>query len=232
MIDGVRAARSIAEIQVGSRFVVWGESQGGHAALWTGMTARSAPDLELIGIAAGAPPTDLAANFREASDANARAFLTAFAADSWSRYFDVELEVGKRRTPGIIRRLASNCIASTSTPLLGAMVGMFLLRRDLRNYDFSAQSPWAGYLRENSARPEFDVPLLIAQTQKDSLVAPGVTRRFAMEACERGVSVRWIDLPGKDHGTTAKQSEFETLEWIEARFAGQTPRNDCDNLRG
>ena len=61
--------------------------------------------LRLVGVAAGAPPTDLA-NLRQASDASARAFLTALATDSWSRYYGVPLRLGKARTPGIIQRVA------------------------------------------------------------------------------------------------------------------------------
>ncbi|MEO8141905.1 MAG: lipase family protein, partial [Sphingomicrobium sp.] len=72
-LDAVRAARQIAGAATGSRFAVWGESQGGHAALWTGQEARRyAPDLQLVGIAAAAPPTDLIANLRSGKDPSIR----------------------------------------------------------------------------------------------------------------------------------------------------------------
>ena len=58
-LDAVRAARGIPAANAGTRFVVWGESQGGHAALWTGQIWRSyAPDLQLAGITAIVPPTE------------------------------------------------------------------------------------------------------------------------------------------------------------------------------
>lgn len=231
VIDAIRATRSVPEFQAGSRFIVWGESQGGHAALWTGMVASGLPDLELLGIAAGAPPTDLAANFRNAEDPNARAFLTALSAASWSRYYNLDLRVGKPRTPSIIRKLASNCISTNAMPRLGALLGMLTLRRDLKDYDFSTQPPWASIVRDNSVAPSFSVPLLIAQTEKDPLVSPGVTRAFAVKACRRGIPVRWIDLPGKDHATTARQSAIETLGWINERFDRKPPPNDCPTLR-
>lgn len=231
VIDAIRAARAMPRVNAGRRYVVWGESQGGHAALWTAMIAADAPDLELLGVAAGAPPTDLAANFREASDPNARPFLTALAADSWSRYFDVPLEVGRRRTPAIVRKLASNCISTTATPRLGALVGMITLRSDLKNDDFTTRSPWARILAENSVSPDFSAPLLIAQTREDPLVSPKVTRAFARKSCLRGLKVKWIDLPGKDHATTASQSAIATLQWIEDRFSGAPPPDDCGVLR-
>ena len=58
VLDAVRATRAIPGAAAGGRFAVWGESQGGHASLWTGQLAsRYAPDLQLVGVAAAAPPT-------------------------------------------------------------------------------------------------------------------------------------------------------------------------------
>src|SRR5690606_37645715 len=60
VIDSVRAARELREAHAGDRFVVWGHSQGGQAALFTGeLSASYAPELKLLGVAAAAPATDL-----------------------------------------------------------------------------------------------------------------------------------------------------------------------------
>lgn len=232
VIDAVRAARRMPDISACHRYVVWGESQGGHAALWTAMIAGAADDVALLGVAAGAPPTDLAANFRKASDPNARAFLTAMAASSWSQHSSVPLDLGKPRTPSLVRRLAGQCISTTAMPRLGTIIGMLALRRDLERDDFTARSPWSQIIAENSASPRLSVPLLLAQTREDPLVVPQVTRDFARRACDAGVMVRWIDLPGKDHATTAKQSAVPTLQWIEQRFADEPAPDDCRMLRG
>src|SRR5215472_14274317 len=59
-LDSVRAARQISELMLDQRIVVWGYSQGGHAALWTGFIApRYAPDVEILGVAAIAPATNI-----------------------------------------------------------------------------------------------------------------------------------------------------------------------------
>ena len=60
VFDAVRAAHRINEIDLDDRIVVWGYSQGGHAALWSGIRAQEyAPDLKVWGIAAVAPASDL-----------------------------------------------------------------------------------------------------------------------------------------------------------------------------
>ncbi len=60
VLDSVRAARHLTKGGASNRFAVWGHSQGGHAALFTGeIAARYAPELELVGVAAAAPATYL-----------------------------------------------------------------------------------------------------------------------------------------------------------------------------
>lgn len=228
VLDAVRAVQAMPAAAAGRRFAVWGESQGGHAALWTGQLAGvDGAGLELVGVAAGAPPTDLAANFRQASDPNAKAFLTALATDSWSSYYGVPLQIGARRTPGIIRRMAANCVVVDSGPKLGTLLGILALRQDLKRTDLGTLPPWSSFVRANSTSPVSRVPVLFAQTQGDPLVAPAVTRAFARRMCANRVRVGWIDLPGKDHATTAKQSAAATLAWIDDRFAGRLAPNQC-----
>ncbi len=230
-LDAVRAAQQIAGAAAGNRFAVWGESQGGHAALWTGQLAsRDAAGLTLIGVAAAAPPTNLAANFRQASDPSAKAFLTALAATSWSQYYRVPLVLGRRGTPALMTRLARNCVVIESKPKFGMMLGILALRRDLQTVDFPALRPWQGFIAANSTAPIQQVPVLIAQTQADPLVAPAVTRQFARRLCANRVRVRWIDLPGGDHATSAQQSAGQTIAWIDERFAGTRAENNCGQI--
>lgn len=231
VLDAVRAAAHIPGTAAGTRFAVWGESQGGHAALWTGQSAqRYAPELVLVGVAAAAPPTDLAANFRDASDPSAKAFLTALAAASWSQHYGLPLQLGRARTPALIEALAKGCISLRTRLKFSTLLGILTLRRDLRQLDFGTTRPWADYVARNSVAPALPVPLLIAQTRADPLVAPGVTRHFARLACAAGVHVHWLDLPGGDHTTTARQSATATLAWLADRFADHPAPDDCPRL--
>ena len=233
VLDAVRAAREIPGAAAGSSFAVWGESQGGHAALWTATAARSyAPDLTLVGTAAAAPPTDLAANLREGSDKNARALLLSFALHSWSTLYNFPLDgVANRTNQGIINRLAqNNCVALNKKPKLGTILGILTIARATRSKDIARIEPFGSFARANSVDPaRVPGPLLIAQSGKDTIVAPAVTRKFAKAACKRGTPTRWIALTG-GHGTSAKDSAQETIGWITARFDGNPPPNDCRRI--
>ncbi|WP_114228450.1 MULTISPECIES: alpha/beta fold hydrolase [Sphingomonas] len=228
VLDSVRAAGGIPGAAAGKRFAVWGESQGGHAALWTGQLASSAgAGLELVGVAAAAPPTDLGANLRQASDANARTFLMALALDSWSKVYGIPLQVGARRTPGIIQRFAGNCVVIGSKPKLGAILGMLAMRQDLKRTDLATLSPWSNYIRSNSPTPSSRVPVMFAQTATDPIVSSAVTRAFAQKMCASRVRVSYLGLPGGDHASSAKQSATQTIAWIRDRFAGRPAPNQC-----
>ncbi|MBN8843380.1 MAG: hypothetical protein J0H88_09045 [Sphingomonadales bacterium] len=231
VLDAVRAARAIPGAAAGSGFAVWGESQGAHAALWTAINARSyAPDLSLVGAAAAAPPTDLAANFREGSDKNARALLLSFGLHSWSTLYGYSMDgIANKTNQGIIHRLAeNNCVSFEKKPKIGTILGILSIARATRNKDIGQIEPWKSLARANSVDPSrVPGPLLIAQGDKDTIVAPAVTRKFAKAVCRNRTKLRWIEMRGTEHGASAKDSVDETLSWIGARFDGQAPPDDC-----
>lgn len=233
-LDAVRAARSIPEAEAGSRFAVWGESQGGHAALWTGQLWSSyAPDLQLVGIAAIVPPTDLHRNFKEGSDARVRALLTAYTATSWSRYYGASMSiVGPRSVQNVMTRLAdNNCVNFDAKPKLGTIIGIVIAQRAIRNLDLGTKQPWGRLMRENSpSAAAIKVPTLIATGTGDTIVAPAVVRDFARSACAAGKTVRFVSVPGGEHGTVARTEAAATLGWIDARFAGGRTPSNCGSF--
>jgi acetyl esterase/lipase len=231
VLDSVRAAHDIPGAAAGNRFAVWGESQGGHAALWTGQLARSyAPDLRLVGVAAAAPPTDLIANLRQSPNATVKTFFTALIGYSWSQHYGAPLAtLGGAQTRGIITRLAqNNCVELETKPKLGMIAGILTLQSRLRDKDLGTIQPWARLARANSpATRPFGVPLLIAQNPRDDLVAPAVTRAHVQALCRAGAELKFITIAGSGHATSAKDSAGATLAWIGDRFAGRAAPSDC-----
>ncbi|HTO42375.1 MAG TPA: alpha/beta fold hydrolase [Rhizomicrobium sp.] len=234
VLDAIRAARSIAGAAAGSRFAVWGESQGGHAALWTGQIASTyAPDLQLVGVAAAAPTTDLVQNLRMVPNKTVGALITAFIGYSWANHYGAPLStLGGAQTRGIITRLAqNNCVEPGKKPGLSTMVGIFTLQSRLKNKDFGTIQPWARLARANSpTTTSFGVPLLIAQNPKDDLIAASVTSAYAKALCRSGARVRYVSITGEGHATSAKDSSSETLAWIAERFVGHRAPSDCGSI--
>lgn len=234
VLDGVRAARGIPDANAGTTFALFGESQGGHAALWSGQIwQRYAPDLRLVGIAAVVPPTDLPRNFKEGSNPQVRALLTAYAATSWSRYYGAPMATfGSKSTQNVMLRLAdNNCVQFNAKPKLGTILGILTVQRAIRNLDLSTKAPWGRLMRENSpSAAGIAVPAFIATGTGDVIVAPAVVRDFAARACALGKSVRFLSVKGGEHATVARTEATTFLNWIDARFAGERPRSNCGSF--
>ncbi len=112
VLDAVRAAANLPKTGAGPRFIAWGHSQGGHAALFAGQLAgRYAPDLALVGVAAIAPATELRELLQDDFSERAGRVLTAYALWSWAEVFDAPLESAAHPAaiPGI-ERIARDCV--------------------------------------------------------------------------------------------------------------------------
>jgi hypothetical protein len=154
----------------------------------------------------------------------------AYIGYSWSKHYGVPMTpFGGPQTQGIMTRLAqNNCIELSSKPRLGTILGVVTLQGRFKNLDLGRVQPWAGLAHRNSpATRGIGVPLLIAQNSKDDLVASSVTRAHARALCSNHERVRWVDIAGGGHATSAKDSAALTLDWIDNRFAGRTARSDC-----
>ena len=232
VVDAVRATRELPAARTSARYAVWGESQGGHAALWTGqLAARYAPGLTLVGVAAAAPPTDLKANLSGNSNAAVRALLTAMTAESWHETYGIPLATITRPVGSdLIRRLAMNCVTLDGFKLR-TKIGLMRLIGQLRGVDLAASPRWAALMTANSVTPRrFDVPVLVAQGGKDVIVAPEVTRRYVDALCRTGQRVRFLRADANDHITIAKNTANDTIDWIGDRFAGRADPDDCPAL--
>ena len=232
VLDAVRAARSVPRASASNRFGVWGESQGGHATLWAAQLAPSyAPELQLVGAAADAPPVDLSANLTGNSNAAVRALSTAYAGASWSAVYGIPLSTIARPVgQDLMRRLAKNCVTLDGFQLR-TKIGLMRLTYQLKGVDLNASPRWAALMRANSVVPRrLGVPLLVAQGSADVIVAPAVTRTFVGQMCKAGQRLRFIEVADGDHVTVAKRTAAETIGWFGDRFAGKTVPNDCNRL--
>jgi dipeptidyl aminopeptidase/acylaminoacyl peptidase len=232
VLDSVRAARAVPHASASNRFALWGESQGGHATLWSAQLAAAyAPELELVGAAADAPTVDLVANLAGNTNAAVRALITAYAAASWSEVYDIPLStitgpVGE----DLIHRLAKNCVTLDGFKLR-TKIGLVRLTHQLRGLDLNASPRWAELMRVNSVAPrKLGVPLLIAQGSADVIVAPEVTRQFVEQMCRVGQPLRFVEVAGGDHVTIAKRTARTTIDWISGRFAGNAAPDNCSRL--
>lgn len=230
VLDSVRAARALPRTGASNRFAVWGHSQGGHAALYTGELAKSyAPELKLVGVAAAAPATYLMELFRADEASPTGKELTAMALYSWSRlYAKPASTIVTLQAMSTYERVARDCIESVPEFLAIDKAEKPLGRMKFLKADPTKVEPWRSIMLKNSPgqRPP-GAPVFIAQGTADTTVRPSITKRYAEALCKKGARVSYNVLPGVTHTFAAKDSARATLAWIDDRFRGAPAPSSC-----
>ena len=229
VIDSVRALRQVADAKATSRFAVWGHSQGGHAALFTGQLAKAyAPDLTLVGVAAAAPATDLGALLRD--DVGTPIGRMLMAVQPVVVVARVRRDTGRHHRPGNALPVveASRAFVSNRKWSLqqAAEKARALARGFLQGNPFDRE-PWHGLLAQNEPGTAVGAPVFIAQGTVDPIVRPDVTAAFVDGLCRRGEKVRIVELAGVGHLTAAVDSAAAAVQWMAARFEDAVAPDDC-----
>jgi acetyl esterase/lipase len=228
VIDSVRAARTFGGAQ--NRFAVWGHSQGGQAALFSGLLAKSyAPELDLVGVAAAAPATDLLTLMGDDINTTGGRNLTAMTLWSWSRVFGAPIDsvIDPAALP-TIDQLAGECIESIYDLLRRRSTGAPLEQHFLSVSNFYSTEPWRSLMTDNTPGPlPPNIPLFLAQGGADELVRPAVTADYMKRQCHAGGKVQMLTLPTDNHGFIARDAAAAAVEWMTDRFAGFPAPSDC-----
>jgi alpha-beta hydrolase superfamily lysophospholipase len=230
VLDSVRAARNLEDAGAGDRFAVWGHSQGGHAALFTGILARRyAPELKLVGVAAAAPATELGELFRADIKGVIGKVLGAFALWSWSKYYDLPLDnVVLERSMLVFERVAGFCNDTPRQVARLVFAEQPLEREGFLAVDVTRTQPWQRIMIENTpgALPA-GVPVFLAQGTADPVVRPRVTQKYMRILCAKGTPVAFMPVPGGDHDASAEYGAGPAVAWIADRFKGARAPTNC-----
>ncbi len=230
VLDSVRAARDLPGSGASNRFAVWGHSQGGHAALYTGELAASyAPDLKLVGVAAAAPATYLAELFDADKTTSTGKELTAMTIYSWSRLYNIPItNLVDPAAMGPYQAMARDCIESLAEFSAIENAEKPLNQIQFLKADPTEIEPWRGIMQKNTpGQTPAGAPVFLAQGTADTTVRPEITKQFAELLCKQGTRVRLILLPGVSHTFAAKNSAGQALAWMGERFRGAPAPSDC-----
>jgi len=220
----------VEELQASNHFALWGYSQGGHAALYTGLLARSyAPELRLVGVAAAAPATELATLLNNDLHTIDGKKLAAISLYSWARVFGAQID--RVVYPGAmptLNQLSQECIESISDILDRYQTERPLRRRFLSVKNLASIEPYRSLLARNTPGTlSPDIPILIAQGLADTLVLPPVTKDYVTRLCRAGSRVKYLLMANIGHASAALTSAPVAVDWMADRFAGRPAPSDC-----
>ena len=227
-LDSVRAARQMPELTLDARTVVWGHSQGGHAALWTGIVGpRYAPEIEIAGVAAIAPAADL----RNIIDVNQGVDkrLGPYVAAAYSRFYpDLTFEQAVRpQALAAAREIAGLCgFLPAEEPERAAVLTTTFEGPALATRSNAAL---AARIAQNGADHPIAAPVVIAQGAEDDVVPPATNAGYVERRCAAGQRLEYWTFAGLDHGMVQPGSPLEEplMAWTAARFANEPPPAGC-----
>ena len=228
-LDSVRAARQIPDLTLDRRMVVWGYSQGGHAALWTGIIGpRYAPDLEIRGVAAIAA----AANIENilATNVEMDKLFGPYLARSYSCFYpDITFEQAVRpEALDAARQIVNLCdfLPREDEERIAALAKTF----EGPALAISSNKALQARLEQNAADRPIQAPVVIAQGLADMVVPPSATEAYVEERCAAGQQLEYWTFAGRDHLTIIQRGtplEDPLMKWTTARFANEPQPTGC-----
>lgn len=229
VLNSVRAAQNLPEANANNQFAIWGHSQGGHAALFTGsLAATYAPELQLVATAAIAPAAELGPLLAEQANTAADWVIGPEVVISWPAVNPqlngeaVLTSAGKNN----YKRIANMCIEDA------AIAGLVRtsLKQEFFSVDLLHEPAWAAEIHKQTA-PTLDPsqPLLVVESTTDNVVLPNTTALYIQNACNASSNLTALWVSDVTHMQLAKVTAPDVITWLVDRFAGQPTSPTCGN---
>jgi pimeloyl-ACP methyl ester carboxylesterase len=224
----VLAAQDLPEAGAGDRVVVYGVSQGGQDALWATQLAREwAPELDILGVVAAAPVSEVDLLLPAASaipGGEGYVVLGAYgqvAANAGLSVADV-LDPTAVAAAGVIEQ---SCLVDVAVRLHDVALET---RRPVGRLDGFALPAWQAQLRSiKPGQQPVAAPALVVQGARDVVVPVQTTNTLVTRLCDHGDIVRSITYPGAGHADVVVAADTDVRAWIDERLAGSPAPNDC-----
>ncbi|MFM8236996.1 MAG: lipase family protein [Actinomycetota bacterium] len=220
-IDIVRAARAIPDTRIGSQYIVWGHSQGGHTAMHAlRIGSDYAPELDQRGVVAGAPPSQFPLLYDFLKQSPFKHYLLMAAGGINAAYGDEQAPLDAILTPAgmeLLPILDEGCVGEVGERLAPIDAESLVKMNPFEN------DQWKQVLTENdpqSFTTTSPTPLLIIHGGNDEQIPTVSSEWVAKHLCGLGQDLsRWV-YPGQSHAGVVGASVGDMLTWMEHRFAG------------
>jgi pimeloyl-ACP methyl ester carboxylesterase len=227
VLDAARAAARVpgSGLSPTGRVGLFGYSQGGQATAFAGELAPTyAPELNLVGVATGGVPADLAEVARFNDGNLGFSLVLAAAVGHAAAYPDVPFEtilndLGRQTVP----RVAEACTVELAT-----IAPLRRLSEFVTVPDPLADPRWQARLTENQAGQHAPTaPVFLYHGTLDELIPLPVGQELRASYCDLGVNVRWQTIPLAEHIIGVSVGGPVAMTWLGDRFAGRPATSNC-----
>ncbi|MGD9890005.1 MAG: alpha/beta hydrolase family protein [Dehalococcoidia bacterium] len=226
VLDAARAARALPDLRTADPLLIFGHSQGGHAAAFAGqIIPQYAPEQRVAGVVLLAPAAEL--ELMAAGIAMVRqpipgvAFLVA-AMYSWSLiYADAPLDaVLTEAGLDAVETLKHHCGLDMYPPFMSEPPHHYF-----NPLGIVLHQTWRSLIARNvPGHAKVDAPIFVGQGGADQLVPPIMTELFVKRLQMRGDDVRLHHYPDADHNGVLDASQADVIDWLGAQFRASRAR--------
>jgi acetyl esterase/lipase len=221
-LDIVRAARQL-DVGASDTVVIWGHSQGGHAALFANQLAAGwTPELRVVGTVAGAPPSQLPL-ISAALQGGPFQYYILMTGAGWAEAYGADLSlVATPRALELLPAVDTECSAGLADTFND------IPPSELLKADPATVEPWATLLEENDpGHVVGESPVLIIHGGNDEQIPVVSSELLVQNMCDIGQVVERRVYEGQSHAGVIAPSYDDMLAWIQDRLDGAPAPDDC-----
>ncbi|WP_281882588.1 lipase family protein [Agromyces rhizosphaerae] len=244
VLDAARVASTVpgASVTADSPVGLYGYSQGGGAVASAAELAPTyAPELELKGAYAGAPPADLA-EVMQTADRTALTGVIGFALNGISQYdpalvaaLEPELNANGRATlDALSERCIGDALLGTGTAF-GSTSSWTTSGSSLYQVAQRTPAALAAIDAQRIGTLEPEIPVMVLTGTKDDIVGHDQAKQLAKDWCAKGAAVRYVSVvqPASSHGTGLNHltplitRAAQGQSWLVDRLEGRAAYGNC-----
>ncbi|MBJ7472938.1 MAG: hypothetical protein JHD16_16645 [Solirubrobacteraceae bacterium] len=226
VLDMARAASRLPEAGLSAtpRVLLRGYSQGGAAVMWAGQLEPTyAPELNLLGVAGGGVPSNLASVALGLEGKAAFGFEIAAVIGLDNAYDELDLEnyLFPEAKTVFANSEANDCTIELLTGYEGKL-----------SEDYTEPSPfgdakWLARVGQNTlGKTPINAPVLQYHATNDQIVPFGQARSLRNNYCALGMQVDW-KLFDTGHITTVARGNADAMKFIGDRLSGAPVTSNC-----
>jgi secretory lipase len=235
-LDAIRATERLLGASSSTKAGMLGYSGGSIATEWASELAPGyAPELHIIGAAAGGVPVDFAHNLTYINGDDDWSGVLPAVLVSLGRAFGVNItpylsSYGEQ----ITSQVSGQCIASFASAYPGLTIQQLLLPQYSNPFSVPVLVTILNHLIMGTSGGTPAEPLLFGVGDSDGtgdgIMIDGDVEALAHEYCQRGVPVTFTVYPALPHSDAAVPFEAQALTFLEGLFNGHAAANGCASI--
>lgn len=229
VLDSVTAARQISALNASDTVLIYGMSQGGHAALFASqLAAERTPELKIAGVIAAAPFSEVDQLLPLAAgtpDAAHYYMLGVYGTAAGSATLNpvAVLDPAARAQASIVER---QCLADVATSVRGIL--QTAGKSTLMTTDPMTLPDWKAALEATvPGKAPTGAPVLVVQGATDTRVPAVTTQALVKRLCGTNGRVQYLTYADTGHGEVLKAADRDIKAFVTNRLSAAPVTSTC-----